>query len=64
MLLDVMGHAVMFGPVVSQVHFSRTPEETSFAALKPVKSHGHSFFSSRLNVAGDNSKSCAVVCLH
>jgi hypothetical protein len=56
-LLDMMGSAMMLGPVVSQVFLSRPPEETElilgFMASQPVKSHVHCFGLPWLNVACD-----------
>jgi hypothetical protein len=53
--LDMMGGAVMFGPVVGQVCCSRPPEETElalgFMASQPVKLHVHCFGLPWLNVA-------------
>ena len=64
-LLDVVGGAVVFGPIIGQVHFAGAPEETElvlrFTASEPVKAHVHCFCSSRLDVACDDAKRRAVV---
>ena len=56
-LLNMMGGAVMFGPVVGQVCYAGPPEETElvlgFAASQPVKWHVNCFGSPWLNVASD-----------
>jgi hypothetical protein len=67
-LLNVMGGAMMFGPVVSLVCLAGMPEETElflgFTPSEPVKSHVHCFHSLRLDVAVDDSKRGAVVSLY
>jgi hypothetical protein len=67
-LLNMMGGAVMFGPVVGHVRFAGPPEETEldlgFTASQPVKLHVHCFGLPWLNVACDNSKGSAVISLH
>ena len=67
-LLDVVGGAVVFGPIIGQVCFAGAPEEPElvlrFAASEPVKAHVHCFRSARLDVACDDAKRRAVVGLH
>jgi hypothetical protein len=67
-LLNMMGSAAMFGPVVGQVCCAGRPEELElalgFTASQPVKLHVHCFGLPWLNVACDNSKGSAVISLH
>jgi hypothetical protein len=67
-LLNMMGGAVMIGPVVSQVCCAGPPEEVElalgFTASQLVKLHVHCFDLPWLNVACDNSKGGAVISLH
>jgi hypothetical protein len=56
-LLNMMGGAVMFGPVVGQVCYAGPPEETElvlgFAASQPVKWHVNCLGLPWLNIASD-----------
>ena len=67
-MLDVVGGAVVFGPIIGQVCFAGAPEEPElvlcFAASEPVEVHVHCFHSSRLDVACDDAERRAVVGLH
>ncbi len=57
----------MFGPVVGSVGGSRVPVvlklALGIAAAKPMESHVHCFGAASLNVVGDDTMCCAVVCL-
>ena len=67
-LLDVVGGAVVFGPIIGQVRCAGAPEKPElvlrFAASEPVKTHVHCFRLSWLDVACDNAERRAVVGLH
>ncbi len=67
-LLDMMGGAMMFGPVVSQVCCAGPPVETQlalgFMASQPVKLHVHCFGLPWLYVACDNCVGSAAISLH
>jgi hypothetical protein len=68
-LFNVVCCAVVLGPGVSLVSWSRVPEKLEFilcfAASEPMESHIHGFGAFRLNVVVvHNAKGCCVVGLH
>ena len=64
---DMMGCAVVLGPIVGSVVGTMTPVDTKLVlglAAQPVETHIHGFCASRLNVVGDNAVGGAVVSLN
>ena len=65
---DVMGCALVLGPIVGLVVGTTMPVDTKLVlglvAIQPVERHVHGFCVSRLNVVGDNAVGGAVVRLN